>query len=146
MKRRDVNPRVQKERASSGRPSSVRSAITFCGRRVPKRHSPAIASKIEDDGYVFVCGACGQPLFTADSKFESHCGWPSFTLPKQRENVRLLDDSTALACTALRCGVKAAIRIWATFLTMVPAQKEPAIALIQPHSIFGRRSEPEGCE
>ncbi len=26
----------------------------------------------------YFCGACGQPLFDADSKFDSSCGWPSF--------------------------------------------------------------------
>jgi peptide-methionine (R)-S-oxide reductase len=29
----------------------------------------------------FVCGACGQPLFTSDTKFESGTGWPSFYRP-----------------------------------------------------------------
>lgn len=26
----------------------------------------------------FVCAGCGQPLFTADMKFDSRTGWPSF--------------------------------------------------------------------
>lgn len=46
---------------------------------------------VRDDG-MYVCGACGNPLFASDAKFESHCGWPSFTHPEQQQNVRLLED------------------------------------------------------
>jgi peptide-methionine (R)-S-oxide reductase len=58
---------------------------------------------VNDDG-TYVCGACGNPLFKADSKFESHCGWPSFTHPEEQQNVRLLDDSTlGMTRTEVRC-------------------------------------------
>lgn len=32
---------------------------------------------IDEDG-IFVCGACGNPIFISDSKFDSGSGWPSF--------------------------------------------------------------------
>jgi peptide-methionine (R)-S-oxide reductase len=44
------------------------------------------------DAGTYVCGACGAALFESGAKFESHCGWPSFTQPQSRERVRLLDD------------------------------------------------------
>ena len=58
---------------------------------------------LADDG-MYTCGACGAPLFASDSKFESHCGWPSFTHPEQQQNVRLIDDNTlGMHRTEVRC-------------------------------------------
>jgi peptide-methionine (R)-S-oxide reductase len=31
-----------------------------------------------DDKGVYRCGACGQPLFGSDAKFQTECGWPGF--------------------------------------------------------------------
>ena len=38
------------------------------------------------------CVACGQPLFSSDTKFDSGSGWPSFDSPLNRENVELHTD------------------------------------------------------
>ncbi len=59
--------------------------------------------RVNDQG-TYTCGACGHALFTSDSKFDSHCGWPSFTHPDELENVRLLDDSShGMHRTEVRC-------------------------------------------
>lgn len=58
---------------------------------------------VTDDG-TYLCGACGAELFKADAKFESHCGWPSFTHPDEQRNVRLLEDTTlGMRRTEVRC-------------------------------------------
>ena len=46
-----------------------------------------------DDG-TYRCVCCGEPLFKSESKFESGCGWPSFTEPLQGEAVEEADDRT----------------------------------------------------
>lgn len=41
---------------------------------------------------VYVCRACDAELFRSDTKFESHCGWPSFFSPLAGENIVEIDD------------------------------------------------------
>ena len=52
----------------------------------------------------FSCKACGQVLFTSETKFDSHCGWPSFYQPKDGDAVELLEDrSHGMVRTEVRC-------------------------------------------
>jgi peptide-methionine (R)-S-oxide reductase len=50
------------------------------------------------------CAACGAKLFSADTKFESGSGWPSFTEPAVAEAVELrADDSHGMHRTEVLC-------------------------------------------
>jgi peptide-methionine (R)-S-oxide reductase len=43
---------------------------------------------------VYECRACGAELFRSDTKFDSHCGWPSFFSPLAGDSVLLREDRT----------------------------------------------------
>lgn len=66
----------------------------------------AFSGKYVDDKEpgVYRCAACGQELFSSDTKFESGTGWPSFTDPMNRKNVTLHEDrSGGMVRTEVRC-------------------------------------------
>jgi len=51
----------------------------------------------------FLCAACGSPLFTSDSKFESGTGWPSFVRPIEGSVEEKRDSKLALPRTEYHC-------------------------------------------
>jgi peptide-methionine (R)-S-oxide reductase len=53
---------------------------------------------------VYKCRACGNELFRSDTKFHSHCGWPSFYDPSDSSAVELIEDrSFGMVRTEVRC-------------------------------------------
>lgn len=48
----------------------------------------------EDRPGIYVDIVSGEPLFASSAKFESHCGWPSFTKPIEPAHVQELRDTS----------------------------------------------------
>jgi peptide-methionine (R)-S-oxide reductase len=57
----------------------------------------------KDEG-TYKCAACGNELFSSEAKFDSGCGWPSFTEPTAADNVRTeVDHSYGMRRTEVLC-------------------------------------------
>jgi peptide-methionine (R)-S-oxide reductase len=53
---------------------------------------------------VYRCRACDAELFRSDTKFESHCGWPSFYSPLAEDRVEYIEDtSLGMRRVEVRC-------------------------------------------
>jgi len=53
---------------------------------------------------VFRCICCDTALFSADTKFDSGTGWPSFWAPLAKENIReIIDSSLGMVRTEVSC-------------------------------------------
>ncbi len=92
MNHRDADPQVDKSEGEWRRELGDERYHVLREAGTERPFTGTLLNVTEDGTYL--CGACGAPLFTADAKFESHCGWPSFTHPEEQQNVRLLDDDS----------------------------------------------------
>ncbi len=56
----------------------------------------------------YICAACGLPLFSSDTKFDSGTGWPSFYQPLREDYIAEKEDSaygmTRTEVECARCG------------------------------------------
>lgn len=43
---------------------------------------------------IYICAACGNELFSSETKFDSGTGWPSFYDVKNAENIELREDTS----------------------------------------------------
>lgn len=52
---------------------------------------------------VYACAACGQVLFDSKTKFDAHCGWPSFYDAKPDAVTFVSDETLGMARTEVVC-------------------------------------------
>jgi peptide-methionine (R)-S-oxide reductase len=61
------------------------------------------ALNLEKRDGTFACAGCGQPLFSADTKFESGTGWPSFFKPLEGSVETTTDRSLGMTRVEVHC-------------------------------------------
>lgn len=67
-----------------------------------ERAGTSSLDKVYDQG-TYVCAGCGQPLFNADTKFDSGTGWPSFYQPLEDAIDTKSDRSLFMTRTEVHC-------------------------------------------
>lgn len=75
--------------------------------RVLRRHGTERAGtsplNLEKRDGVFVCAACGTPLFSSETKYDSGTGWPSFYKPLDGAVAFSEDRKLFMARTEVHC-------------------------------------------
>jgi peptide-methionine (R)-S-oxide reductase len=112
-----MTPETQRELSESGyditpldRDTVERIAQDLTGeeRRILLDHGtePAFCGNLTDNKEpgTYACRLCGLPLFSSDAKFYSGTGWPSFTIPFDKEHLRNIEDNSyGMRRTEIRC-------------------------------------------
>ena len=52
---------------------------------------------------VYLCKGCGEPLYISESKFDGHCGWPSYDRAIEGSLTEIPDHSSGMIRTEIVC-------------------------------------------
>jgi peptide-methionine (R)-S-oxide reductase len=75
----------------------------ICRQKDTERAFTGAYWNCHEDG-IYRCVACGNALFSSDTKFDSGPGWPSFTQPKDELGIRTeVDASLGMRRTEVLC-------------------------------------------
>ena len=75
-------------------------------RQAGTEQACAAGNKLEYQSGIYVCSACGNPLYRAENKFNSGTGWPSFYQPIRPDAVQQKSSSEIFGSEIVcgRCG------------------------------------------
>ncbi len=60
---------------------------------------------LNKDKGIYHCANCDNPIFRSEEKYDSGCGWPSFTEPISKNAVKYVEDNShGMVRTEVRCG------------------------------------------
>ena len=70
-----------------------------------KGTEPAFSGEYDSvfDAGTYSCGACGAKLFESSTKFDAHCGWPSFYDTIPGTVILTSDDTLGMSRTEVTC-------------------------------------------
>lgn len=104
----DAIPLDQKVHLTNGEWKVIMSLRQFYVMRLAGTEPPSLnGNALGDRNGVYGCSACGNPLYRADSKFDSGTGWPSFWQPIRQDAVHEHNTVSAIfgrEISCARCG------------------------------------------
>ena len=71
-------------------------------RQGTERAGSSPLDKVYDAG-IYDCAGCGLPLYSSETKYHSHTGWPSFWKPLDNAIETSQDDSNLMVRTEVHC-------------------------------------------
>ncbi|MEI4487288.1 peptide-methionine (R)-S-oxide reductase MsrB [Frigidibacter sp. MR17.14] len=102
----DAKPKIEKSDAEWR--AQLGDELTFMVTRRAATERPFSHPGFAPGAGTFACVCCGAPLFTKATKYESHCGWPSFTAPVDGgaidEHIDLSHGMRRVEVTCANCG------------------------------------------